>query len=298
MKERIVTGVVFTVGVLVAFAFAFHYPILFLAYGFLLSLFFLMELYPLLRQNPVRLETSFNFSLLFYGFPLGLLSLPILLELFSAKHTLLYLKKDSLTWGAVLLFFLLYVLFRFLYVEQAFFSSGEDEESALQKSLSHVAQEVMLLAYITLPMMSFLLSYSEAPKKILYYFFAFFATWASDIFAYFFGVFFGRYKILPRLSPKKTYAGFFGGLVGPIFLVFGGLWLFRIESFGLQHLIFSLLLGVLAQAGDWLASLIKRYYKIKDFGHIFPGHGGFLDRFDGVLLNFILIYFISQILVF
>lgn len=298
MKERLITGFIFTLGVALAYALALKYPLLLVVYGFLLTIVFLAELYPLLRRHPVRSESSFSFTLLFYGFPLSLLALPILFETCIPEHSIFYLKKDMMIWGIVLLSLFLYVLFRFLYVEHAFYSSGDGEELSIQKSLSHVTQELLLIAYITLPMMCFLLSYNDSSKKLLYYFFAFFATWASDTFAYFTGIFFGKYKILPRLSPKKTFAGFIGGIFGSCLLVFVGFYFFKEESFRASHLIFAVLLGLLAQGGDWLASLIKRYYQIKDFGKIFPGHGGFLDRFDGVLLNLILIYFISQILSF
>lgn len=298
MKTRLITGVFFTIAVLAFFMVGLAFPSLFLLYAFLLAALFLNELYPLLPEQTEIIESPQLLKLLFFGFPLALLSLPLVLPFFESSTHFFTERRDTFVWGLVLLSLFLFVLFRFLFVEHRFFLHGETEEQALQNSLRRVTQELLLMSYILLPMLSFVLSYRSSAKTMMYFFFAFFASWASDTFAYFFGIFLGRYKILPRLSPKKTWAGFVGGLLGPTVIVAVGLFYFQQGNFQWQHFCLSLLLGLFAQGGDWLASLIKRYYKRKDFGSIFPGHGGFLDRFDGVLLNFLLIYFLSQILSF
>lgn len=109
----------------------------------------------------------------------------------------------------------------------------------------------------------------------------------GDTFAYFFGTFFGKKKLCPHLSPNKTVAGSMGGLVGG---VLGGLATYYMQllfqgDFPLQHMLFlGLLMGAAGQIGDLFASSIKRWAQVKDFGKIFPGHGGTLDRLDSVLM--------------
>ncbi len=109
----------------------------------------------------------------------------------------------------------------------------------------------------------------------------------GDTFAYFFGTFFGKKKLCPHLSPNKTVAGSIGGLVGG---VIGGLASYYVQllfhgDFPLKHmLILGLLMGAAGQVGDLFASSLKRWAQVKDFGKIFPGHGGTLDRFDSVLM--------------
>ncbi|HMM32792.1 MAG TPA: CDP-archaeol synthase [Clostridia bacterium] len=109
----------------------------------------------------------------------------------------------------------------------------------------------------------------------------------GDTFAYFFGTFFGKRKLCPHLSPNKTVAGSIGGLVGGIV---GGLLSYYVQllfhgAFPLHHmLILGLLMGATGQIGDLFASSVKRWAQVKDFGRIFPGHGGTLDRLDSVLM--------------
>lgn len=123
------------------------------------------------------------------------------------------------------------------------------------------------------------------------YLVTFLAAWITDIFAYFCGMLFGRggkHKLIPDISPKKTVEGSIGGTVFCILamLLFGVI-VERIEPAVQANLLVFVLGGlvasVVAQIGDLSMSVIKRTYGIKDFGKIFPGHGGILDRFDSVL---------------
>lgn len=120
------------------------------------------------------------------------------------------------------------------------------------------------------------------------YLLVFIAAWVTDTFAYFTGFFFGKHKLCPKISPKKTVEGSVGGAVFCViaFIVYGfvcsKLCAITPNYAGLAFV--GLLMSVLAQTGDLLASVIKRTYGIKDYGKLFPGHGGVLDRFDSVLL--------------
>ncbi len=125
----------------------------------------------------------------------------------------------------------------------------------------------------------------EETGKYLYLL-VFLAAWISDSFAYFCGRLFGRHKLIPSVSPKKTVEGAVGGVIFCILacLFFG--WItetfFHAEPNYLFLAVSGLILSVVAQIGDLIASLIKREHGIKDYGTLFPGHGGVMDRFDSV----------------
>ncbi|RLD34786.1 MAG: phosphatidate cytidylyltransferase [Bacteroidetes bacterium] len=119
----------------------------------------------------------------------------------------------------------------------------------------------------------------------------FIIVWCYDIFAYLTGSFFGKHKMFERVSPKKTWEGFAGGLVFALLAayVFS---LFFDQLNVLQWLVLALIIVVTATLGDLSESMLKRFAGVKDSGSIMPGHGGILDRFDAVLFAtpFVLIY--------
>ena len=118
-------------------------------------------------------------------------------------------------------------------------------------------------------------------------------TWASDTFAYFSGCLFGRHKLCPEISPKKTVEGFVGGLLGTMLTEMAVGYMF---SFSLLHMCaLGLGIGLLAPLGDLVESIVKRYTGIKDSGNIFPGHGGVLDRFDSVMFSVPFVYYYAEI---
>lgn len=119
-------------------------------------------------------------------------------------------------------------------------------------------------------------------------------AWGTDTFAYFSGFFFGKRKLCPEISPKKTVEGSIGGIIGSMFLMslYGRFALgFTSRSDFIFFLILGLLCSILSQIGDLIASVIKRHCGIKDYGNIMPGHGGVLDRFDSVLFIAPLVYY-------
>jgi len=116
----------------------------------------------------------------------------------------------------------------------------------------------------------------------IYVWLIFIIAFMTDTFAYFTGYLFGKHKLIPKVSPKKTVEGSVGGILGStlICLVFG--YFFNID---LKVIVFLGFFGsIVAQFGDLFASSIKRYVGIKDYGKLIPGHGGILDRFDSVIL--------------
>ncbi len=119
------------------------------------------------------------------------------------------------------------------------------------------------------------------------YLLIFIGAWFTDIFAYFTGVFFGKHKLIEDVSPKKTIEGSIGGT---FFCALGFVGFGLIVDFFFDcnaNIIFlaisGIIIAVISQIGDLIMSVIKRHYGIKDYGKLFPGHGGMLDRFDSVL---------------
>jgi phosphatidate cytidylyltransferase len=111
-----------------------------------------------------------------------------------------------------------------------------------------------------------------------------FVLWASDSGAYFAGSKFGKTKLFERVSPKKSWEGFAGGLAAALLVAFVlGRYFTDIPAW--QWLVIAIIIVVAGTYGDLVESLFKRSIKIKDSGSILPGHGGFLDRFDGLLLS-------------
>ena len=107
--------------------------------------------------------------------------------------------------------------------------------------------------------------------------------WASDSGAYFVGKFFGRRKLFERISPKKTWEGLFGGMAVSLLTAF--IWAQNTDFMPQHHwYILSLIIVIVGTWGDLVESMFKRNINIKDSGQFLPGHGGVLDRFDGLLM--------------
>jgi len=125
-------------------------------------------------------------------------------------------------------------------------------------------------------------------------FFAIACAMGTDTGAYFAGRFTGRTKLMPRVSPNKTVEGAVGGLLGSLVLAVFAWCVLPPHGAGLEELLFlALAIGILAQAGDLIESLLKRAYGAKDSGWIIPGHGGVLDRIDSLVLPFVFAYYVN-----
>jgi phosphatidate cytidylyltransferase len=155
--------------------------------------------------------------------------------------------------------------------------------------IANIATTFMGVMYVALPMSLLiwvpnLIGVQKAevwePWKLL----AFMSIiWANDVFAYLFGIAFGKHRLCERISPKKSWEGFFGGLVGAVGLavLFGYLF----EANMVRWAIMGLIAAVTGVAGDLVESMFKREVDVKDSGRIMPGHGGFLDRFDALFIS-------------
>lgn len=126
----------------------------------------------------------------------------------------------------------------------------------------------------------------------------FIGAWGSDTCAYCVGMLFGKHKIAPVLSPKKSLEGCIGGVAGSALLAFLYALIFRNYITDVSHplLIFTAIgavSSIISQVADLAASAIKRNHNIKDYGNLIPGHGGILDRFDSIIFTAPIVYYLA-----
>jgi phosphatidate cytidylyltransferase len=151
-----------------------------------------------------------------------------------------------------------------------------------------ISEAFVAVVYITVSMTSLsLLRYFDRECGVWMVVLAFMIAWATDTFAFATGKLFGKHKLIPEISPKKTIEGSVGGVVVCIIFCFVyGFGLDLIfENITVDYLVLglcALILSLVSQLGDLIASLLKREHGVKDYGTIFPGHGGVMDRFDSV----------------
>ena len=167
------------------------------------------------------------------------------------------------------------------------------------------ANQVMstYFSFIYAPVLfSFVYLTRELEYGVYFVWVIFISSWISDTCAYCVGMLFGKHKLAPVLSPKKSIEGSIGGIVGSAIVgaIFGYFIVEQVITKQQVTWIFALIgaIGsVVSQIGDLAASAIKRNYEIKDYGKLIPGHGGIMDRFDSVLVTAPMIYFLFTLLV-
>lgn len=151
---------------------------------------------------------------------------------------------------------------------------------------------------------SYLLDLRSLPDGVWWWLLVLPIIWAGDIGAYSIGAAYGKHKMTPRLSPKKSWEGYFAGVFTS--LIVGAFFAYAFSSLGPQPLrdlinplqggLLGLVIGVLAPLGDLGESMLKRQGGLKDSSNIFPGHGGFLDRIDSWIWAAAIGYFTIQFL--
>lgn len=261
MKTRIITAIVAILVLLPILLFA-DYPILPIA----LSIVSVIAVFELLRC--IGLHRSRAISVPLY---LVAAAMPICVRWMTSA----YLEKTVL---AAVIFILLY-LFGFL-----LFSHGKYK-------LADISVCFTTVLYVLIGFNSIGYVHDSVAGGEYIYLIAFIGAWITDIFAYFCGMLFGRggkHKLIPDVSPKKTVEGSIGGIVFCVIsMVLYGLIISQIEPLLEANVIVfavaGFLISIVSQIGDLIMSFIKRTYGIKDYGKLFPGHGGMLDRFDSVI---------------
>jgi len=159
-----------------------------------------------------------------------------------------------------------------------------------ERPFYNVCLNSMAIFYLAIPLSSASLLAFYAGEYSWHYLLAIMVfAWSNDSFAYLFGRFFGKHKLFERISPKKTWEGFFGGMAGAvlfayiIYLLFPTWTGYSVDL--LTYIILAIITAVTSTYGDLAESMIKRNLQIKDSGSALPGHGGFLDRFDGLIFS-------------
>ena len=117
-------------------------------------------------------------------------------------------------------------------------------------------------------------------------------VFTGDIFAYFTGRMLGKHRLMPALSPNKTVEGAIGGAIGSVLCALGFVLVLKLDVPLFYYAITAFLTSAVAQTGDLFESLLKRVAGVKDSGKIMPGHGGVLDRLDGVYFGAPVFYFL------
>lgn len=210
-------------------------------------------------------------ALLFYGEKsvfLKYLFIGLSLAVFSASS--ISLSVGSLAYALSLVVMITAVLLCF------------HKDGHLEHMLSFQSKASLGFFYMGL-LPSFAFRILDQTQGIFWFLFLLSVVFAGDIFAYLFGVLFGKHKMMPTVSPKKTWQGSAGGVFGSLGAsVLCWHFLFPENSIG-GMISLGVASGCLGQFGDFFESLLKRVACVKDSGKIMPGHGGILDRIDGVL---------------
>ena len=152
------------------------------------------------------------------------------------------------------------------------------------------------LRNLATPLSPFPLAMLGLPSGAAWVFGVMAITWIQDTFAYFVGKRFGRTKLAPAISPKKTWEGAAGGLLGAVVGAIAAVYVFCLPLAIWQAVLLGLVGGVVGPLGDLSESLMKRQLGIKDAGTLIPGHGGILDRADSLLFTAPVLYYVILLL--
>lgn len=208
----------------------------------------------------------------------------MILSMYSTVELLVPTSKGGISGLGFIFVFIVAIFIVLLYMTLAMIKHGK-------RNYKSILASGFLTLYITVSM--WCIWFTKEIFEIEFMLLIFICAWSTDTFAYFSGRLFGKHKLIPHVSPNKTVEGAIGGVIGAIvccliylfilcklpttdFIVNIWHWISYFIAVGLVG-------GICSQVGDLIASSIKRDEDIKDFGWIFPGHGGFMDRFDSVM---------------
>jgi len=185
----------------------------------------------------------------------------------------IYLRQFLFTW-------VILALFAFVPMTEFLFIRSLPEE----QSTADIGKAVIGPIYIVIPLSMILHIHCYYPNKgSLWIFFLLVVIFASDTGAFYFGKLFGKNKLYAAMSPGKTWEGAIGGVVSSLIAALCFLYLLPQYQISPGMLVLVAALSTAGQIGDLVESMLKRNHGIKDSGNILPGHGGILDRIDGLL---------------
>lgn len=253
LGQRVIVGLA---GVLVIFLAIIWSPWSYFALFFLVSTITLMEFYQLVRTNGSN--------------PLPIIGISVGILVYTIPFLNQMKLVSSITYLAIFPAFAM-IFIAMLYVRNP-------------KPFSDIAYTILGIVYIAVPMaLMHVIAFSNGSFNYEIVIGILLLTWAADTGAYFIGSRFGRTKLFERISPKKTWEGVAGGAALSLAIAVGLANIFEVFPLW-KWIVTSVLIVVAGTYGDLAESLFKREIKIKDSGKILPGHGGFLDRFDALLL--------------
>jgi phosphatidate cytidylyltransferase len=154
---------------------------------------------------------------------------------------------------------------------------------------SDIGKALLGPVYVCIPL-AMLVMIDRQPNGSLWIFFLLAVIFSNDTGAFYSGKIFGKHKLYEAVSPNKTWEGTIGGLISAFMIAFLFLVFLPIHELNTYVYILVFVLAILAQVGDLAESMLKRVHGIKDSGKILPGHGGMLDRIDGLLFSIPVLY--------
>lgn len=249
MKTRIITALI---GLIIVLPIIIYGNLPFIIVAFLLAIVGLFEL--IRMYKPDQISIYLMFSVLF------------LISLIFPNETI-SIGSLSLNKGDILLVFSIFLLSLTVFTKNKF--TFNDAGFLLITTL-YIGLSFNYLIDIRLAGLNYLL-------------FILFIIWSTDSGAYFFGKAFGKKKLWPEISPNKTIGGAIGGIIAAIIISIVFQLVFPFDFSMLTTILYALLISIVGQVGDLVASAFKRHYDIKDAGKLFPGHGGVLDRLDSLI---------------
>lgn len=272
MKQRVITGLIFLIVMLAIIIPAYFVPLISVLLAIIVGSVSTHELIKALRHG------GFNPST-----PLIVIGEIITLGAVLAGY---FLIKDLFLVTTLYLTVLLIYCLATAILPQTF-----EPERRLKDSLT----TVLTILYICFPLYCLCATSLFFEKGWFYLIIGIAFSWVSDTCAYFSGVLLGKHKIVPHISPKKTWEGCIGGafFCALTLMFYCGFVVYNIDQnikldripYMIVIFFFGILLSAMSQIGDWLASSVKRAVDIKDYGTFMPGHGGMLDRFDSVFFT-------------
>ncbi len=261
MKQRLITGSILTVILLPIVIFSKY-----IIYPITLSLLCVMAVYEVLTV--IGASRKYSVSLPSY---ILAAAMPTSAYFIRSVDKLSYI----LAFAAILVGYMIYLFFVMIFKKRGFLTYA-----MLAEVFTTVAYVVV--SFTALSMIRYI------DNGGYYIALAILASCITDIFAYITGRLFGKHKLAPQISPKKTVEGSAGGVLFAIIaFVIYGLILDGATELSVNYVwltVLAVILSVVGQLGDLLASAIKREHEVKDFGSVFPGHGGVMDRFDSILV--------------
>lgn len=225
-------------------------------------------------------------------------------ELYRVFH----IEKSIMAWISYLGVFVFYVNLRLTFVEDAMtiamgymillmfayvFTYPKFEAK-------HIMASFFGFFYVGV-MLSYVYQIRSLDNGVYLAFLVFICSWGCDTCAYCVGKLIGKHKMSPKLSPKKSIEGAVGGVVGTALLTALYAYIFHLKmGIASQQIILlaviAAIAGLISMVGDLTASAIKRNYDIKDYGHLIPGHGGIMDRFDSMIITAPIIFYLAKYL--